>query len=140
MEIRDSSNVNGKGLFATEDYTEDEVVFVLAGEIFDHPTRESIHIGNNKHIYDHLGIYINHSFEPTIYIEGLNVVAKRDIKKGDELMFNYNESEINMASPFLVGDVEVKGNSVEVKTTSYISSLFSMCLDRFSKSTKDTME
>lgn len=109
MEIKDSTNVNGKGLFATEHYAKGEIVFVLSGKIFDHPTRESIHIGNNKHIYDLQGIYINHSFEPTIYINGLNVIAKHDIKKGDELMFDYNESEINMACPFTVDGKEVKG-------------------------------
>jgi len=116
MEIKDSMNVNGKGLFATKAYAKNELVYVLSGEIFDHPTRESIHIGNNKHIYDLHGMYINHSFDPTIYIDGLNVVAKRDLKKGDELMFNYNESEINMACPFSIGDVEVKGNSVKVES------------------------
>jgi len=59
MEVKDSMNVNGKGLFATKAYAKNELVYVLSGEIFDHPTRESIHIGNNKHIYDLHGMYIN---------------------------------------------------------------------------------
>ena len=44
MEIRESKTIDGKGLFVTKSFKKGEIVFVLTGEIFDHPTRESIHI------------------------------------------------------------------------------------------------
>jgi SET domain-containing protein len=111
MEVRNivRKNFEGKGLFSTKEYKKNEIVFVLKGEIFSSPTRESIHIGNNKHIYDECGIFINHSFQPNIRIDNVNVVALQDIQEDDELTFNYNENEINMASPFVVDGITVSG-------------------------------
>ena len=64
MEIRDSLTVNGKGVFTTQKYKKDDIIFVLSGQVFTAPTRENIHVGNNVHIYDNFGIYtmLNHSF------------------------------------------------------------------------------
>jgi len=107
MEVRDSAF--GKGLFATKKYTQDEILFFLEGPISSFPTRETIHIGRNRHICDDYGIYINHSFTPTIFINHIAVVALRNIEIGEELVFNYNENEINMASPFYVENILVSG-------------------------------
>ena len=85
------------------------VVFKLRGPIYDIPTRESIHIGNNKHIKDVAGQYINHSFYPNCKIVGKCVIATKQIAPGDELTFNYNESEINMACPFIYQGKIVRG-------------------------------
>lgn len=110
MEIRESMVINGKGLFSTKYYKKNEIIYVLSGEIFDHPTRETIYIGNNQHIYDSFGIFINHSFTPNIFINNKNVIALKDIEPNEELMFNYNDNEINMAAPFYVGNEYVSGN------------------------------
>ena len=107
MEIKEGKT--GKGLFATKNYSKGDIVHTLIGEIFDHPTRESIHIGNNKHIYDEYGIFINHSFTPNILIDGYSMVALSDIQTNDELTFNYNDTEINMANPFTIDDILVNG-------------------------------
>ena len=109
MEIQNSTTAEGKGLFATKEYKRGEIVFTLSGPLYDSPIRETIHIGNNIHIYDEFGKYINHSFTPTIYIENVNVIALLDIFVGDELVFNYNETEINMSSPFYVNNILVSG-------------------------------
>jgi len=37
-------------------------------------------------------------------------VAIRDIDADEELVFNYNDNEINMAAPFVVGGVLVCGS------------------------------
>jgi len=111
MEIRQSNHVDGKGLFTTKKCKKGDVVFVLEGEIFSEPTRESIHIGNGQHIYDENGIFINHSFSPNIKIVNKNVVALEDIEADEEVVFNYNDSELKMANPFYMGDVYVNGNS-----------------------------
>jgi hypothetical protein len=111
MEIGRSTNAEGKGLLLTKSVKTGETVFVLSGEIFDSPTRESIHIGDNKHIYDDFGIFINHSFKPTVKISHKDVIALVDMNPGDEITFNYNDSEINMANPFQDGDVFVCGET-----------------------------
>lgn len=111
MEVRPSKISNGNGLFTTKQYNKNDIVHVLSGKIYDKPTRETIHIGNNKHIYDEYGIYINHSFNPNIYVDGYNLIALCDIMVDDEIVFNYNDTEINMANPFYDNDILVCGNS-----------------------------
>lgn len=110
MEIRDSKTTGEKGLFSTKKYKKGEILYILSGEIFDKPTRETIHIGNNQHIYDKNGIYINHSFNPNIIVNGYKLIALSDINANDELFFNYNDTEINMANPFYVDNILVCGN------------------------------
>jgi SET domain-containing protein len=110
MEIRDATMLNGLGLFVTKNIKKGEILFTLVGEIFDSPKRETIHVGNNKHIYDAYGKFINHSFTPNIYIDNVYVVALVDIAADDEVMFNYNETEINMACPFYADNKLVNGN------------------------------
>jgi hypothetical protein len=109
VEIRDSKSVVGKGLFALQKFNVGQVVFTLTGTILDKPIRESIHVGGGIHILDERGAYINHSFDPTTIIDNINVVAIKELNEGDEITFNYNESEINMASPFYVHGVHVHG-------------------------------
>jgi len=111
MEIRYNDKISEKGLYSTKFYPKDSIVFVLKGEIYNHPTRETIHIGNNKHIYDKYGIFMNHSFTPNVKIVGKNVFALCDVNVDDEIVFNYNESEINMHSPFCVNGRIVCGKT-----------------------------
>lgn len=113
MEIKNSITIDGKGLFSTKKYNKNDIIFELSGKIFDNPTRETIHIGNNKHIYDNYGIFINHSFNPNIYINGKNVIALIDINENEELRFNYNDNEINMANPFYDNNILVEGKKIE---------------------------
>lgn len=108
IEIKNSI-IGEKGLFALRHFSQGQVVFVLDGQTFDHPTRESIHVGNGVHVHDEYGAYINHSFDPSTKITGRFVTAIKEINCGDEITFNYNESEINMASPFVVNGIIVKG-------------------------------
>lgn len=111
MEIR-NSKINGeKGLFATKNYCKNDIIHILSGDVYDEPTRETIHIGNNKHIYDEYGIYINHSFNPNIYVNENKIVALCNIMIGDEIVFNYNDTETIMASPFYDDGVLVSGNN-----------------------------
>lgn len=109
MEVKNSKQIDGLGLFATKKYNKGTTIFVLKGEETNYPTRESIYVGNNTHILDQMGQYINHSFEPTTQILGYNVVALTDINENDEITFNYNENELTMAAPFTVNGQQVCG-------------------------------
>jgi hypothetical protein len=108
MEVKINS-FNELGLFTKKSYKKDDTIFVLEGTIFDKPSRETIHIGNNKHIYDKYGIYINHSFLPTVYINNFYVKAISDILEGTEITFDYNKNEIDMAAPFYVDGILICG-------------------------------
>jgi len=112
MEIRHCSRLGeGKGVYATKMFFPGDIVHLLFGSILNYPTRESIHIGKNKHIIDKLGSFINHSNQPNIKIDGLAVVAIKTININDEIMFDYNSSEINMAEPFYSDGVFICGKN-----------------------------
>ena len=100
MEVKYCERVGGDGLFSTKKYYKNNIIYTLTGEINDKPDKYSIEIGNNKHITDKLGIYMNHSFDPSIKIQGVSVISLKNIEPGDELCFNYNESETSMSCPF----------------------------------------
>jgi SET domain-containing protein len=109
MEIKINKNLNEYGLYSKNFYQKFTTIFQLEGDIVNQPTRESIHIGNNQHIIDKYGSFMNHSFYPNCKIIGKNVVAIKDIHIGDELTFNYNDSEIEMANPFEINGKIVNG-------------------------------
>lgn len=97
------------GAFATKEFREGEVVHTLTGELLTKPTRKSIHIGHNMHVVDELGKYVNHSFEPNTRVHFNQLVAIKHIHEHDEITFNYNESEVNMAEPFEDSGIQVCG-------------------------------
>ena len=110
MEVRFNKELNAKGLYATRAYAKEETIHTLTGKVFDHPTRESIYVGNNTHIHDKDGAFINHSFNPSMYVRLRELVAKVDIAEGDEITFDYNSSELSMATPFEVDGKMVCGD------------------------------
>lgn len=114
MEVKLNEHINGFGLYATKSYSKSEIVYVLNGPISIKPSKYTIRIGDNQHILDKRGRYMNHSFDPTTYIDHKNVIAATDINSGDELNFNYNASEVDMACPFVVDGVEVSGKICQV--------------------------
>ena len=111
MERKVKDNYNG--IYSTNTYKINDIVHTLDGPISNIPTRTSIEIGQNKHIEDDLGIYINHSFNPSCKIENGCVVAVKKIDINHEITFNYNVSETSMATPFIDNDTKilVSGNS-----------------------------
>lgn len=113
MEIRLNETIGENGLYATKTFAKGDIVFELSGVIYDKPTRESIRIGPNTHIVDEYGIFMNHSFEPSCEIVGKCVVALSNIEVGDELNFNYNVNEVEMACPFVVNGVLVGGKCAD---------------------------
>lgn len=88
------------GLYSDKIYYVNDIIFTLSGPIYSEPTKTSIEIDFRKHIEDQYGKYLNHSFNNNCRIDGHNVIAVKNIKKNDELTFNYNESESYMNIPF----------------------------------------
>ena len=111
--IKGDKVTDGCGLFSTENYNSGDLIRRLEGPIVNKPTRTSIEISEGSHIEDKYGIYMNHSFNPSCKIHHGYIVAIKDIKDGDELTFNYNENETEMACPFTDRD---SGKKVQGKT------------------------
>ena len=89
------------GVFALSDISAGTTVRKLSTDCHaDKPTRTSIHIGKGQHVEDPIGIYINHSCKPTCKVSGSSIVTIDNLKKGDEITFDYRDSEITISSPF----------------------------------------
>jgi hypothetical protein len=104
-----------QGVYSSKIYKVGDVVRTLCGELNNYPTQKSIHIGNNVHVTDEYGQYINHSFDPNVRVVSNNLVAIKNININDEITFNYNDSEIEMHSPFMDNGIEVCGKKVNYK-------------------------
>ena len=98
MEIKTKNNF--KGLFASKDFESNYKIHKLNGEIRSKPTKITIEIGYKRHIIDSYGMYMNHSFDPSCKIIYGCIIAIKDIKKGEELTYNYNDNETKLAYPF----------------------------------------
>lgn len=98
-----------RGIYATKTYKLNEIVYVMTGKLLNIPTQKSIHIGDNMHLEDKFGQYINHSFDPNVRIESNKLIAIKDIDIYDEITFNYNDSEVEMACPFEDDGIKVCG-------------------------------
>lgn len=111
IEIRDHDGF--KGVFATEDIATDSVVFLLKGTVSATPNRYTIQLGRNRHLnlpalrranddLDFCWQYLNHSCEPNgvMNTTELTFRALRNIRRGEEITFNYLTTESEMAEPF----------------------------------------
>lgn len=99
-------------LLSTGSIRPGESLFRIIGERTNKPTRYSVQIDRNTHIdltgehglQDVLDRYywrfLNHSCEPNAAIRGLEVVALRPITQWEEITFDYDTTEFDMAEPF----------------------------------------
>lgn len=99
-------------LVANRPVTEGEQLFIVNGELTDTPNRYTVQIGRYTHVdvpaeFDFEAIldqfywrFMNHSCDPTVLIRGRSVIALKPIDFGQDITFNYNTTEFDMAEPF----------------------------------------
>ena len=99
-------------------------VYRIEGVASAMPTRYSVQIGADMHVDTPVGCsdaellaqyfwrYTNHHCEPNTALRGQSLVAVRDINPLEDVTFNYNTTEVAMASPFdcHCGDVQCAGS------------------------------
>jgi len=90
MEIKKNKYTNKKSLYSSGYFGIGDLIFVLSGPEYNIAIEGAINIGNNTYMLDKFGTYMNHSHDPTTYINGCFVIAAKNIGKGDELTYNYN--------------------------------------------------
>jgi len=102
LEVRKTEK--GKSLFAKENIRKNEILIKFKGKVLYKPTKTSLQIDENKHLEGpgEIDDFINHSCNPNGYInfKDISFRALRDIKKGEEVTFNYNTTEWDMKVPF----------------------------------------
>lgn len=91
------------------------VVLFLDGELYDAPSRFSVQVGVARHVDAprdlaeaaaadrYLWRNLNHSCCPNTVLHERALVAARPIAAGEEVCFDYEANEWQMASPFACG-------------------------------------
>lgn len=115
MNIEVIVSPSGKKTIATVDLKKGREVLLIDGNETTKRSRYTIQISSEKHILpdEKAGKYINHSCSPNLKKEeGLVFVACRDIVKGDEVTFDYETTEKEIAETFtcLCGSENCRGN------------------------------
>lgn len=100
---------NQLGVIAKKNLKKGRVLFTVKGPVMTKPTKYSFSVGLHKHIdpikdngdFD-FGHYLNHSCDPNTFVRiiekreslpYIEIVARRDIKAGEELAFDYASLE-----------------------------------------------
>ncbi len=82
-----------------------EVVIELSPVFRDDPERYSVQVGPTLHqaFTNEPDDYLNHGCHPNVRVdtEAMAVIAIREIQLAEEVRFNYNTSEWELAEPFL---------------------------------------
>ena len=103
--------INGmQGVITTIDADAGDIVYEFRGEIILSPTRTSVQIGR-EHIEEDMIAYVNHSCTPNVSVEDMRyndwnmfgtyaLISTGVIVSGDEITFDYNDTEDEIAYPF----------------------------------------
>lgn len=90
-----------KGLFATRSYRPGDRVVRVEGEVVPKPTRWTVQVAPGVHVDAKAPLaFMNHHCRPNCQVVGYEVRALSPIRSGDELTFDYNASEEELAEPF----------------------------------------
>lgn len=89
-------------LISKEVIKKNEIILKAEGKIVKFPTRTSFQIGKKEHLECEPIKFINHSCNPNTYInlQDLTLRALKNIKKNEELTFNYLTTEWDLANKF----------------------------------------
>lgn len=114
----------GLGLFAAMPVAAGSTVFAIDGVLQPAPDRYSVQVDVASHLHpfpeqlargeaaDLPWWFLNHSCRPTVRIEGLGVIAIRDLAAGEQLTFDYDATEWSLDAPFRCGCGQCGGRLV----------------------------
>ncbi|MFT3933913.1 MAG: SET domain-containing protein [Chitinophagaceae bacterium] len=106
--ILERNHFFGRGVFANDAIAKDEIIAVWDGDVYEAsknselPNDAPLMVADHAIQFDYnkwrdsngLARYINHSCEPNCGIKGLfTIVAMRNIKKGEEITWDYEMTE-----------------------------------------------
>ena len=95
----------GRGLYTVDEVQKDEVLIEFSKKILKQSTRTSLQIDDNKHIKGtkNTNAFLNHSCEPNAYMDFDNICLRaiRNIKKGEEITYNYLTTDYILYKSFI---------------------------------------
>ena len=93
-----------RSLITKQAYSKGDVISSIPSDnVVNKATRYTVQIGRNEHTDVGKLAALNHSCDPNVFLdtENLQMVACRDIAKGEELSFFYPSTEWEMDAPFI---------------------------------------
>ncbi|HUG33700.1 MAG TPA: SET domain-containing protein-lysine N-methyltransferase, partial [Anaerolineales bacterium] len=93
-----------RSLVTKQAYKKGEVISEIPREkVINEPNRFTVQIGRTEHTDVGKLAALNHSCDPNVILDTTNMqmVARRDIEKGEELSFFYPSTEWEMDAPFI---------------------------------------
>ncbi len=99
-------------VIASEAISKGQTVLVVEGRETDIPSMYSVQISEDRHVdlddpalvdqypERYLWRFLNHHCRPNATLVGRSLVAIAHINEGDDVTFNYNSNEYDMACPF----------------------------------------
>lgn len=100
------------GLVATKHFAVGDLILILEGEVVDRPSRFSVQIAPDRHVEVPAEVklarpldryrwrFLNHSCEPNAAFDDRRLIALRPIAAAEQITFDYNTTEYDLASPF----------------------------------------
>jgi hypothetical protein len=100
-------------VLVTRPAAEGALLLVLEGVVVPRPSRFSVQVGLHEHLeppagtdietlFDHYPWnFLNHCCEPSARLRGRELVAARELRAWDQVTFDYNANEFDMAAPFV---------------------------------------
>ena len=107
--VRIEVQSSGRGLRATRAFAVGSTILVAEGVLRDAPSRLTLQIADDAHLDVPAGApedafvwrYLNHACAPNAAFRGRTLLALRPIEAGEELTFDYETTEWELATPFL---------------------------------------
>jgi hypothetical protein len=93
-----------RSLVTKRAYSTGEVISgIPSNNVVNKANRFTVQIGRNEHTHVGKLAALNHSCDPNVILdtENLQMIARRDIAKGEELSFFYPSTEWEMDAPFI---------------------------------------
>ena len=93
------TKIYGKGLFTKNDIKKGEIITILRGKVltgikyeydFTEDAKKWIQIDKLNWLKSRAGSFLNHSCNPNASISGRKIVALRNIKKDEEITYDYD--------------------------------------------------
>jgi hypothetical protein len=106
--VRIQPKPEGRGLFSERVFLPGDTILVAEGVIHDAPSLGSLQVGPDEHLAvpegaaeaAHPWRFLEHACRPNAAFKGRRLVALGRIEPGDELTFDYETTEWELASPF----------------------------------------
>ena len=109
IETKKSNVWSGRGVFAKSDIKKGEVLIDIEAKITGIPSDYTLQINESEYLVaDYIDNLINHSCNPNILIKlytqnkkRVSYIALKNIKRGQELFWNYNTTEWDLVTKFI---------------------------------------